>query len=161
MSSSYHLLNPINILRTLVINSNQIVLSFGVLIVFLSPKQSEIEESSLESISKSGHTIRGRRNVGCGIAHSTRMSHIRNYALPTFHPDVSYPEFCSVNIPPGCLTSGILLRRHSIRIFRIRRLTPNGRGGRFNFLGQTYPNLLIALIRRVSNPILHSAAVFS
>ena len=45
--------NPINILRTLAINSNQIVLSFGVLIVFSSPKQSEIEESSLESISKS------------------------------------------------------------------------------------------------------------
>ena len=39
-------------LRTLVINSNQIVLSFGVLIAFWSPKQSEIEESSLESMAK-------------------------------------------------------------------------------------------------------------
>ncbi|RVW64932.1 hypothetical protein CK203_041900 [Vitis vinifera] len=40
--------------------------------LFLSPKQSEIEESSLESHGKrcpdkaSGHTIGGRRNVGCG-----------------------------------------------------------------------------------------------
>ena len=58
MSSSYHLLNPINILRTLVINSNQIVLSFGVLIVFLSPKQSKIEESSLESMAKDVRTGR-------------------------------------------------------------------------------------------------------
>nr|CAN80601.1 hypothetical protein VITISV_029692 [Vitis vinifera] len=33
---------------TLAINSNQIVLSFGVLIAFLLPKQSEIEESSLK-----------------------------------------------------------------------------------------------------------------
>ena len=39
-------------LRTLAIISNQIVLSFGVLIAFLSPKQSEIEESSLESMAK-------------------------------------------------------------------------------------------------------------
>ena len=35
--------NPINMLRTLAINSNQIVLSFGVLISFLSPKQSKNE----------------------------------------------------------------------------------------------------------------------
>ena len=39
-------------LRTLAINSNQFVLSFGVLIAFWSPKQSEIEESSLESMEK-------------------------------------------------------------------------------------------------------------
>ena len=39
-------------LRTLAINANQIVLSFGVLIAFLSPKQSEIEESYLESMAK-------------------------------------------------------------------------------------------------------------
>ena len=39
-------------LRTLAINSNQFVLSFGVLIAFLSPKQYEIEESSLESMAK-------------------------------------------------------------------------------------------------------------
>ena len=78
--------------------------------------------------------------------------HIRNSAPPTFHLDVSHPEFCSTDIPPGCLTSRILLRRHSIRIFRIRRLMPDGRRGRFNFPGQTYPDLLIALTRRVSQP---------
>ena len=39
-------------LRTLAINSNQIVLSFGVLIAFWSPKQYEIEESYLESMAK-------------------------------------------------------------------------------------------------------------
>ena len=39
-------------LRTLAINSNQIVLSFGVLIAFLSSKQSEIEESYLKSMAK-------------------------------------------------------------------------------------------------------------
>nr|CAN80703.1 hypothetical protein VITISV_011630 [Vitis vinifera] len=70
----------------------------------------------------------------------------------TFHPDVSHPEFCSADILPECLTSGILLRRHSIQIFRIRRLTSDGRGGRFNFPGQTYPDPLIALTRRVSQP---------
>ncbi|WKA01519.1 hypothetical protein VitviT2T_019799 [Vitis vinifera] len=80
------------------------------------------------------------------------MSHIRNSSPPTFHPDVSHPELCSAAIPPGCLTSGILLRRHSIRMFHIRLLTPNGRGGRFNFPGQTYPDLLKALTRRVSQP---------
>ena len=87
-------------LRTLAINSNQIVLSFGVLIAFLSPKQSEIEESSLESISKS--IIQGVWDP----AHSIRLpplyirlpplyirsppfhpDDIRNYAPPPFHPD--------------------------------------------------------------------------
>ena len=37
-------------LRTLAIISNQIVLSFGVFDSFLSPKQSKIEESSIESM---------------------------------------------------------------------------------------------------------------
>ena len=39
-------------LRTLAITSNQFVLSFGVLIAFLSSKQYEIEESYLESMAK-------------------------------------------------------------------------------------------------------------
>ena len=72
--------------------------------------------------------------------HSTRMSHL---------------EFYCAAIPPGCLASGILLRHHSIRIFCIRLLTPDGRGKRFNFLGQIYPDPLIALTRRVSQSILH------
>ena len=39
-------------LRTLAINFNQIILSFGVLIAYGSPKQSEIEESYTESWAK-------------------------------------------------------------------------------------------------------------
>ena len=38
----------------------------------------------------------------------------------------------------------------SDRIFHIRCLTPDGRARRFNFPGQTYPNLLIALTQRAS-----------
>ena len=50
---------------------------------------------------------------------------------------------------------------HLIRIFHIRCLTPDGRGGRFTFSGsltsenlsgQTYPDPLIALTRRVLQP---------
>ena len=55
---------------------------------------------------------------------------------------------CSAAIPPGCLTSGT----HLLRIFRIRRLTPDGRGEHFNFPSQTYPDPLVALTRRVSQP---------
>ena len=39
---------------------------------------------------------------------------------------------------------------HILRIFRIRCLTPDGRGGRFNFPGQTCPDPLIALTWRAS-----------
>ena len=83
------------------------------------------------------------------LTHSTRMSHIRNSSSPTFHPGNSHPEFFSADIPPGCLTSEILLRRHSTQIshirnsvrptfhllwiFHTRRLTPDGRGGLFDF----------------------------
>ena len=85
--------------------------------------------------------------------------HIRNsirlpplhLAAAIFHPDVSHLEFllrrhsprmdhirnsAAVDIPPGCITSGILMS--------------DGRGGRFNFPGQTYPDPLIALTWRVS-----------
>ncbi|RVX14629.1 hypothetical protein CK203_011936 [Vitis vinifera] len=74
----------------------------------------------------SGHTIGGRRNVGCGIAHSSRRSHIRNSDPPIVHPDVSYSEFCSADIPPGCEDniSEILLRRHSTRMSHIRNSSP-------------------------------------
>ena len=40
----------------------------------------------------------------------------------------------------------------SDRIFHIRRLTPDGRAGCFNFPGQTCLDPLIALTRRVSQP---------
>ena len=106
-------------LRTLAINSNQIVLSFGVLMAFVSPKQSKIEESSLESLSKSriqgvwdpvhlypgaASFIPGCRqlytrvpkalHLGCrhlypATAASTQMYYIRKSSTP----DVLHPEF--------------------------------------------------------------------
>ena len=53
---------------------------------------------------------------------STRMYHIRKSAAAA--------------IPSGCLTSGIQ--------------EPDGRGGSFNFSGQTYPDPPIVLTRRIS-----------
>ena len=94
--------------------------------------------------------------------HSTRMSYIWNSAPSPFHPDVLHPEFCSAVIPPRCLTSEILLRRHSTRMSHIRH-TPSPdishpvpdvgwEMRRFNFPSQTYPDPLIALTQRVSQP---------
>ena len=89
-------------LRTLAINSNQIVLSFGVLIAFWSPKQSKIEESSLESLSKS--RIQGVWDP----AHTTRIGipsgcrHFPPGCRVPLHPDAAA-------IPPG-------FRRHYIRL---------------------------------------------
>ena len=141
-------------LRTLAINSNQIVLSFGVLIAFWSPKQSEIEKSSLESMAKDVRTGRpdtpseggGTQAVaGCWndvarLVHFSQWSrqHIRiGYAIVRVCDDrecrvllpkgvrigeratCSLGEFgwsCSADIPPGCLTSEILLRRNSTRM---------------------------------------------
>ena len=59
------------------------------------------------------------------IAHSIRMSHIRNSSPPSFHPDISHPEFFPADIPPGHLTSGILPRRHSTRTSHIRNSSPS------------------------------------
>ena len=39
---------------------------------------------------------------------------------------------------------------HLLRIFHSRRLSPDGRGGRFNFPGQTCSDPLVALTRRTS-----------
>ncbi|RVW11856.1 Retrovirus-related Pol polyprotein from transposon RE1 [Vitis vinifera] len=157
---------------------------------FLSPKQSEIEESSLnpwqkmicyrpgcddrechvllpEGVRIGERTTYSLRESGWSCSDSDVRSVSSGGGVPTpctrrrppcdvwhrtFHPDDSHPEFCSADIPPECLTSGILLRRHSIWIFRIRRLTPDGRRRRFNFPGQTYPDPLKALTRRVSQP---------
>ncbi|RVW73740.1 Retrovirus-related Pol polyprotein from transposon 17.6 [Vitis vinifera] len=57
---------------------------------------------------------------------------------PTFHPDVSHPEFFSA--------------AHSIRIFRIPAPTAGWERRVFQLPGQTYPNPLIVLIQRVSQP---------
>ena len=87
------------------------------------------------------------------IAHSTQVgipSGCRHYIQlpPTFHPGCPHPKFC--------------YRPHSTRMFYIQNsaaavippgcLTPDRRGERFNFLGHTYPDPLIALTRIVSQP---------
>ena len=64
-----------------------------------------------------------------------------------FHPGISLSDRHSTF--SGYLTSGVMFGS-SDRIFHIRRLTPDGRGGRFNFPGQTYLDPLIALTRRAS-----------
>ena len=120
-----------------------------------------ISKSRIQGVWDPSHSTR----MGI-IAHSTRVgipSSCRHFPPgcitygillpPPFHLDVSHPEFCyhrhsirmshirnsaAAVIPSGCLTSGIL--------------TPDGRGERFNFLGQAYPDRLIALTRRVSQP---------
>ena len=81
-----------------------------------------------------------------------------------FHPDVSHPEICFAAIPPGCLTSGNLLRHHSTRMSHIRNSAPppfhpdvshlaHSIRRRFNFPGRAYPDALIASTRRVSQII--------
>ena len=87
---------------------------------------------------------------------------------PSFYPDISHPKFCPPTFhPSGYLTSEILsadipstrishIRNpvrptfHLLRISHTRRLSPDGRGGRFNFPGQTCPDPSVTLIRRTS-----------
>ena len=57
---------------------------------------------------------------------------------PPFHPNVHIRNSAAAAITPGCFTSGIL--------------TSDGRGERFNLPGHTYPDPLIALTQRVSQP---------
>ncbi|KAL6334627.1 hypothetical protein AAG906_019483 [Vitis piasezkii] len=78
--------------------------------------------------------------------HSTRMSHIRNSSPQTFHPDFSHPA----------LDAGWERR---LDADGKRGPTPDERGGRFNFLGWTYPDHLIAPTRRVSQPFCMVAEV--
>nr|CAN83147.1 hypothetical protein VITISV_019817 [Vitis vinifera] len=97
------------------------------------------------------------RNYGRLTFHILRISHIRNYGRVTFHIlQISHIQ------NSGRVTFHILrishirnsgrVTFHILRIFHIRRLTPDGKGGRFNFLGQTYPDPLIALTRRILQP---------
>ena len=74
----------------------------------------------------------------CFRRHSTRMSTSGILLSPPFHPDVHIRNFAAAVITPGCFASGIL--------------TSDGRGERFNFPDHTYPDPLIALTRRVSQP---------
>ena len=71
--------------------------------------------------------------------HLLRISHIQNSIQSTFHL-----------LRISHIRSSIQPTFHILRIFHIRRLTPDGREGRFNFLGQTCPDPLIALTRRAS-----------
>ena len=88
----------------------------------------------------------------------------------SFHLGISHSEFYSADIPSGqkfsliplgCLTAAIIFGRrstssrylisgsgrHLLRIFHIRRLPSDGRGGRFNFHGQTCSDTLVTLTR--------------
>ena len=137
------------------------MLSFGVLIAFLSPKQSEIEESSLESISKSkiqgvwdpAHSTRVGITSGC--RHYIQLSPLhlgRNYirlpplhpAAATLHPDVI---FCCRPHSTRMFTSGILTAGRERRAFELPRSHISGSAY------SAYPESFVA--------ILHSAAMFS
>ena len=161
-------------LRTLAINSNQIVLSFGVLIAFWSPKQSKIEESSLESMQgvypdrASGYTIGGHPGnisgqdaIASSGQHSTQVVHIRIVGSAAitpgcrhFTPGCAVISFGCGHFPPECAPPfhlGILHPAYDAGWERMR----------FNFFGRTYPDHLIAVYPDGRAAILHSAAVFS
>ena len=148
-------------LRTLVINSNQSMLSFGVLIAFLSPKQiwdgGEFFGIHARSILGQGVWIHHRRAFGqhirVGFAPDCR--HLHPDMRRHFHPDVR----CHFLHPDCCHC--IRLPCTSTQMFTSGILTPDRKGERFNFSGRTYPDPLIAPTRRVSQTILYSAAVFS
>ena len=70
--------------------------------------------------------------------HLLRISHIWNSVRPTFH----LPRISHIRNSIRSNMSGF-----SDRIFHIRCLTPDGRGGCFNFPGQTCLDPLIALTR--------------
>ena len=81
--------------------------------------------------------------------HLLRISYIQNSIRSTFHLlRISY------------IRNSVRPTFHLLRIFHIRGLTPDGRGGRFNFPGQTCPDPLIALTRRVFLSV-YNVVVFS
>nr|CAN66356.1 hypothetical protein VITISV_039483 [Vitis vinifera] len=87
--------------------------------------------------------------------HLLRISHIQNFVRPTFHllrishiRNPVQPTFRLLWI--SHIRNSVWPTFHLLRIFHIWRLTPDGRGGRFNFPGQTCPDPLIALTRRAS-----------
>ena len=61
----------------------------------------------------------------------------------SFHPDGNSHSF---HLDGSSIRQTI----HLLRILHSRRLSPDGRGGRFNFPGQTCPDPPITLIRRTS-----------
>ena len=157
-------------LRILAINSNKIVLSFSVLIAFWSPKQSEIEESSLESCKRCpDRASRQHIRIGYAIVRVWWSRVLRGLWQAVFfirttypdricyHPDISTPPTFHSNVSHP--DRG--LRRHSTRMSYIRKSAPppfhpdvlhptHSIRRRFNFSGRTYPDHLIASTRRVS-----------
>ena len=139
------------------------MLSFGVLIAFWSPKQSEIEESSLESKSKS--RIQGvwdpAHSTRTGIiAHSTRVgipSGCRHFPPRMYHIRNS----TAAAIPPGCITSRILLRRHSTRMFHIRNFDAGWERRAFQLSRSHISRSSDSAYPESFADILHSVAVFS
>ena len=111
--------------------------------------------------------------------HSTRISHIRNSVWPTFNllqrshilnsvrltfnllrmshiRNSVQPTFNLLRI--SHIRNSVRPTFHLLQIFHIRLPTPDGRGGRFNFPGQTCPDSLITHCgswpRYASTPIL-------
>ena len=89
------------------------------------------------------------------LTHSTRMSHIRNSARPTFYlirmsHSRNFARPTSHFFQISHSRNSIRPTFHLLRIFHIRRLPPDGRGGRFNFPRQTCPDPSVTLIRRTS-----------
>ncbi|WKA11778.1 hypothetical protein VitviT2T_029245 [Vitis vinifera] len=93
---------------------------------------------------------------------------LRHVAPPTFHPDISHPEFFSADIPPECLTATILSGQRSTlfgcftaAIISGQRSTFSGwerrtiqlpRADMSGSSGDTYPDSLarqILVIRRI------------
>ena len=146
-------------LRTLAINSNQIVLSFGVLIAFLSPKQSEIEESSLESISKS------RIQEVWDPAHSTRTGNHSHSIRVGITPDWRHYTRLTPLHPTTSLTPGYRhytrLPPHSTRMFTSRILTTGRERRAFELPRSHISRSAYSAYPESFATILHSATMFS
>ena len=88
-----------------------------------------------------------RRRSPCDAWHSS-FHQDRNHH--SFHPDISHPEFCPANVlpyPDISQRNSIQPTFHLLWIFRIWLLWSDGRGGRFNFPGQTRPDPPVTLTR--------------
>ena len=81
---------------------------------------------------------------GC-ITSENRLPPAFHSTAATFFPNVSHPKI-------GRRRHSIRLPPLSTRMFTYRILTPDRSGERFNFPSHTFPDPLIALTRRVSQP---------
>ena len=94
-------------------------------------------EFSLIPLGRNSRSFHPDRNSVWPMFHFLRISHSRNFVRPTFH----LLRISHIRTRPTF---------HLFRIFHSRRLPLDGRGGRFNFPGQTCPDPLVVLIRRTS-----------